>query len=376
MDREELRNVLQGLFDKFNLYVKLYTIVEGEIYIHEAYDQLAKKFGKNVEDYESRVMSDSSEEKQKISDLKAEYEDANKRIQKLTKKVDFEEQIVGDGKDGIKNSLMGVLFIAVVFWIIQYFFKLAIIGVILMAWFGVKIIQATGLDNHRAQLQEAKREANNSLQQCELLVTGAESDIWSAEFEAFCNRPENAKSIEQAEVTTGKFLIQLKSIDFNDYNLLPSKYQDNISVQKSLDLLDTGRADNWKDCVQIMEQESFQKQQFEEMKRQTKNQEHIISNQEQMINNQEDQINSMNVLNKNVQEINEGIKNLATTIERQGTAVKRRMDVVAINQGRQMFQSREFHKEQLEAMKDSTDALAKSAYMSPAYYQYNNGQYA
>jgi len=165
-------------------------------------------------------------------------------------------------------------------------------------------------------------------------------------------------------------LKELKSIDFNNYALLPTKFQDNVSVQKSLELLDTGQADSWKECAQIMAQENIQRRQFEEMKHQTNDLNQIISNQEQMINNQETQINGLNILNKNVQTINESISNLATTIEKQGTAVKHRLDVVAVNQGVQMFQAKEFHQEQLEAMRDSCDVIARRAYMSPAYYQY------
>ncbi|CAJ1201032.1 hypothetical protein CPR19088_GLDEOEPO_00835 [Companilactobacillus paralimentarius] len=373
MEREELRGILQNLFDNFNQYAKLYTLVEGDVYVHDAYNKIAHKFGKSTDDFETQIMGSSSHYKQRIFELQEQYETAAKKARKLDKKVKFEEGLIDPEKDNVKQMLSGGAIAIIVFWIISRFFPLAILGSFFFIWFEIKTIQATGVDKHREQLKESINIATNFLNQYEGLVKNAEAEAWSAAFEEFCNHSENIKLIEQAKETTRKCLNELNEIDFNNYALLPSKFQDNVSVKKSLDLLDSGQADNWKDCVQIMAQESIQQKQFDEMKRQTKNQEHIISNQEQMIHNQDQELNILNVLNKNVVTIKNSIKELATNIEKEGQAVNRKLTVVAANQGMQMFQAKRFHKEQLEEMRKSCQELAyqNRVYNNPVYYNYN-----
>ncbi|GEO63513.1 hypothetical protein [Companilactobacillus nantensis] len=370
MEREELRGILQNLFDNFNQYAKLYTLVEGDVYVHDAYNEIAHKFGKSTDDFETQIMGSSSHYKQRIFELQEQYETAAKKARKLDKKVKFEEGLIDPEKDNVKQMLSGGAIAIIVFWIISRFFPLAILGSFFFIWFEIKTIQATGVDKHREQLKESINIATNFLNQYEGLVKNAEAEAWSAAFEEFCNHSENIKLIEQAKETTRKCLNELNEIDFNNYALLPSKFEDNVSVKKSLDLLDSGQADNWKDCVQIMAQESIQQKQFDEMKRQTKNQEHIISNQEQMIHNQDQELNILNVLNKNVVTIKNSIKELATNIEKEGQAVNRKLTVVAANQGMQMFQAKRFHKEQLEEMRKSCQELAyqNRVYNNPVYY--------
>lgn len=372
MDRQELRNILMVLYENFNQYAKLYTLVAGDVYIHEAYGKIAEKFGRNVDDYESQVTDGSEEESQKISAARAQSESATKRYNKLNRKVEFESSLTKGGTADMKQMALGAVGIGVVCWIIYFFFPLAIIGTFVAIWFGIKLLQATALDKHIAQLEDAKNVADSSLQQFEKILTDAESEKWAADFEVFCAKPENQKLVDQAKVITEQRLNELNTIDFSNYALLPFNYQDNMSVQKSLELLAAGRANNWQDCVQIIEQERVQQRQFSEMQRQTKNQEQIISNQEQMINNQEQQLDRPDVLNENVQAINASVVNLATKIEKQGAAVNRHLDVVAANQGLQMFQQKKFHKEQLEEMRASCKVMAygTGAYMNPYYYQH------
>ena len=372
MDRQELRNILMVLYENFNQYAKLYTLVAGDVYIHEAYGKIAEKFGRNVDDYESQVTDGSEDESQKISAARAQSESATKRYNKLNRKVEFESSLTKGGTADMKQMALGAVGIGVVCWIIYFFFPLAIIGTFIAIWLGIKLLQATALDKHIAQLEDAQHTAEESLKQFEKVLTDAESEKWAADFEVFCAKPENQKLVDQAKVITEQRLNELNTIDFSNYALLPFNYQDNMSVQKSLELLAAGRANNWQDCVQIIEQERVQQRQFSEMQRQTKNQEQIISNQEQMINNQEQQLDRPDVLNENVQAINASVVNLATKIEKQGAAVNRHLDVVAANQGLQMFQQKKFHKEQLEEMRASCKVMAygTGAYMNPYYYQH------
>lgn len=378
MKREELNDFLKRLVSNINDKNKLEQILDNNIYINEAQEELNQRFCDKYD--ESMITFQGMLNGDKDSFFNSHFATTFKQsptsttYRLLLKKFNLLDQLENnciqkqaDFSFGSRYENFGsiiLLILSTAFLIMSFLYNwIPLLKILMMLFFisSIYLLYCTyKFKKYETKIEEVMNEKDTVAAEMKKISLPYLQKMFEEALDEWENDPNNIEVMKEAKENTEKIREQLVSIDLDGLKLIPVKFRSLEFLQLFETFLQDGRADSWKECVNLYHQDvqfdeniRHHREQEEHNRQQSKLQQQELWEQRHQSDLQRQQLNeSVRQSDLQRQQLNESIRQ--STIQQEQLNENIKQSTLQHQQLNEMANQSKMQRDQLQEARKQT----------------------
>lgn len=287
MSRQELAAFLNRLINNINAKNNLEEALQNSSFVQEAHqkvaEQFCQKYDEDLDTFEGMLHdNDSAFLQSHFYKVFKEHPDS-KEFSLLTEKIGILEQTkdelahqqenfsAGNAVSPTAYVVLSIIMVLLFFLSVHlgFPFIVQIIFLIALAFCLYRVYSQRKYWEFEEKIKPIQHQINDTSAERNEVALPYLKQMFQNAVKEWQASPEYIKTIDEADAKTAELQKQLDELDLSDIAIIPEKFSSLAILEKFYNYIQEGRADSWKECVNLYHQEL----QFDESRRHYQEQE-------------------------------------------------------------------------------------------------------